>query len=298
MALFCIGLIAVAMPHVVPDKLAAPPVFETPAADTPEGEIARFDLGQTPEYPTKLDADTIAQLRAMPIGTQNGSDNAMVDSDGDDPGGHLTDQKGPILDGFNGPSALGPGPGGRDNIGVRPGTDKDFSENGPGRDFGPRLDRHPKGTPPSERTVAQALKWLARHQTPQGKWSLDFRHQCKGGTCSGGGAIQSDVAATALAILPFLGAGQTHKSKGIYRQTIAKGLTWIESQARDGCATGSWDPEKPTADAWGALGGRLVTTSLNALTLEVPYRYAALFRTDPLSRKQGNQGIPKPADAE
>ena len=104
-ALFCIGLIAVAMPHVVPDKLAAPPVFETPAADTPEGELARFDLGQTPEYPTKLDADTIAQLRAMPIGTQNGSDNAMVDSDGDDPGGHLTDQKGPILDGFNGPGA-------------------------------------------------------------------------------------------------------------------------------------------------------------------------------------------------
>ena len=41
-----------------------------------------------------------------------------------------------------------------------------------------------------------------------------------------------------------------------------------------------------------------MTTSLNALTLEVPYRYAALFRTDPLSRKQGNQGIPKPADAE
>ena len=62
-ALFCIGLIAVAMPHVVPDKLAAPPVFETPAADTPEGELARFDLGQTPEYPTKLDADTIAQLQ-------------------------------------------------------------------------------------------------------------------------------------------------------------------------------------------------------------------------------------------
>ena len=33
-----------------------------------------------------------------------------------------------------------------------------------------------------------------------------------------------------MALLPFLGAGQTHKSKGIYRQTIAKGLTWLMQQ--------------------------------------------------------------------
>src|SRR5208283_1009185 len=55
--------------------------------------------------------------------------------------------------------------------------------------------------------------------------------------------------------------------------------TLIETQAREGCATGSWDPERPTADRWGAPGGRLMTTSFNALTLEVPYRYSALFRT-------------------
>ena len=74
--------------------------------------------------------------------------------------------------------------------------------------------------------------------------------------------------------------------------------TLIESQTREGCATGSWDPERPTADAWGVLGGRLMTTSFNALTLEVPYRYSALFRTDPISRKQGNTGFPKPAEAD
>ena len=44
------------------------------------------------------------------------------------------------------------------------------------------------------------------------------------------GAVQSDVAATAMALLPFLGAGQTHKSKGIYGSRIAKGLAWLLQQ--------------------------------------------------------------------
>ena len=69
--------------------------------------------------------------------------------------------------------------------------------------------------------------------------------------------------------------------------------TLIQSQAREGCTTGSWDPEKPNSDSWGIMGGRLMTTSFNALTLEVPYRYSALFRTDPISRQKGNMGFPE-----
>lgn len=58
----------------------------------------------------------------------------------------------------------------------------------------------------------------------------------------------------------------------------------IDSQERrEGeCTQGSWDPAKPTADAWGQNGGRLMTTCLNTLTLEVYYRYLPLFRTDEL----------------
>ena len=52
----------------------------------------------------------------------------------------------------------------------------------------------------------------------------------------------------------------------------------IESQDKEGCATGSWDPEKPTADMWGPQGGRLMITSFNALTLEVYYRYSPLVQ--------------------
>ena len=35
-----------------------------------------------------------------------------------------------------------------------------------------------------------------------------------------------------MALLPFLGAGQTHKSKGPYQQCIAKGLAWLIKQQR------------------------------------------------------------------
>ncbi|MGA2258775.1 MAG: prenyltransferase/squalene oxidase repeat-containing protein [Thermoguttaceae bacterium] len=53
----------------------------------------------------------------------------------------------------------------------------------------------------------------------------------------------------------------------------------VRTQVRniDECANGSWAPEK---DAWGKNGGRLMTTSLSTLTLEVYYRYLPLFKTD------------------
>jgi len=62
----------------------------------------------------------------------------------------------------------------------------------------------------------------------------------------------------------------------------------IDSQERNegACTQGSWDPSKPTADAWGQSGGRLMTTCLNTLTLEVHYRYLPLFRADELVPSQ------------
>jgi hypothetical protein len=52
------------------------------------------------------------------------------------------------------------------------------------------------------------------------------------------------------------------------------------TQCKEGCATGSWDPDKPTKDACGDPGGRLMVTSLSALTLEVYYRYLPLYKLD------------------
>jgi hypothetical protein len=84
--------------------------------------------------------------------------------------------------------------------------------------------------------VAAALNWLARHQNPDGSWSLNgFAQYCKGDPCTEGGAVKSDMAATAMGLLPFLAAGQTHQSRGPYQRTIAGGLKWmINHMKRDG----------------------------------------------------------------
>jgi len=52
----------------------------------------------------------------------------------------------------------------------------------------------------------------------------------------------------------------------------------INTQIKEGCALGSWDPDKPARDRWGTAGGRLMVTSLSVLTLEVYYRYLPLFQ--------------------
>ncbi len=45
-----------------------------------------------------------------------------------------------------------------------------------------------------------------------------------------------------------------------------------------GCDRGSWDPNKPLRDRWGGEIGRLYTTSMSIMTLEVYYRYLPLYK--------------------
>jgi hypothetical protein len=87
----------------------------------------------------------------------------------------------------------------------------------------------------TEAAVAAGLRWLALHQSGDGRWSLD-RFSSAGdcdGQCDGEG-IESDTAATALALLPFLGAGQSQK-QGLHHDAVDRGLKWLVSrQRRDG----------------------------------------------------------------
>lgn len=77
------------------------------------------------------------------------------------------------------------------------------------------------GTTLTEAAVARGLRWLAQQQQPDGRWRLD-------------GGVRSDSAATSLALLPFLGAGQTHLS-GRHKETVARGLRWlVGNQKPDG----------------------------------------------------------------
>jgi hypothetical protein len=52
--------------------------------------------------------------------------------------------------------------------------------------------------------------------------------------------------------------------------------TIINLQRHDGCTRGSWDPNS----RWGDRGGRIYSTALAALTLEVYYRYAGQHEQD------------------
>jgi len=86
-----------------------------------------------------------------------------------------------------------------------------------------------KGT---DSAVEGALRWLAEHQNANGCWS--FPHT-PGGKCNGfanPGSAQSFMGATGLALLPFLGAGYTHKEgpdgpNNKYRETVRRGINYL-----------------------------------------------------------------------
>jgi hypothetical protein len=107
----------------------------------------------------------------------------------------------------------------KDQIG-RPGASRTLAA----RDPRVRVEMVEKegGTTQTEAAVARALRFLAAQQNDDGGWSLSLR------------GSQSDEAATSLALLPFLGAGQSHLN-GIYTDKVAGGLRWlVDHQREDG----------------------------------------------------------------
>lgn len=92
------------------------------------------------------------------------------------------------------------------------------------------------GSQRTELAVAKGLKWIASHQNRDGSWSLEKFHQT--GNCNGqctATGVTSDTAGTALALLPFLGAGYTHKGDHEYREVVADGLARLVAiQRSDG----------------------------------------------------------------
>jgi hypothetical protein len=90
------------------------------------------------------------------------------------------------------------------------------------------------GTTLTEAAVARGLRWLAMHQEADGHWSLHDFHRSAGCSCGGNGSQRSDAAGTSLALLPYLGAGQTHLV-GRYRDEVSRGLRWLlKNQAENG----------------------------------------------------------------
>ena len=79
------------------------------------------------------------------------------------------------------------------------------------------------GSDATERAVRAGLMWLRRQQRSDGRWRLDagYPDACEAPN------LATDTGATALALLAFLGSGQTHRS-GDHIETVAKGLAWLK----------------------------------------------------------------------
>jgi hypothetical protein len=122
------------------------------------------------------------------------------------------------------------------------------------------------GSAASEAAVARGLEWLARHQAADGSWRFDLAECRCDGACRNPGTVRSTTAATGIALLPFLGAGQTHE-RGEHAQTVTRGLYYLMSRMQatprggdlsEGTMYGHGAATLALAEALGMTGDRML----------------------------------------
>jgi hypothetical protein len=202
-------------------------------------KVEHVEVGETPIDNAVLDSEHLMEAASGDKNAAKGEEKYYDDSPTfEEAGGGIPmAATGPMLGGMGGPDikAIGPGPlvRGGGGVGVGIGTGTTAGVGGSAAGFGGRGKGHRSmvggfgGTKGTERAVMAALSWLARHQSPDGNWSLNgYTKLCKDGSCTGAGSAESDPGATAMGLLPFLAAGQTPKSKD-YGQTVYKAIYWL-----------------------------------------------------------------------
>jgi len=246
---------------------------DTPIDEPPPPPPEKFDLGEAPLDPTTLDD---AAMVEAPFQEAQSADYIDDSAGYEARGGGMASGSADNF-GVGGFDIKGVGQGGffkgTGGVGIGKGDGVNGGSGGSGTGIGGRGYGHREalaasgGTRRSERAVAAALNWIARHQMPDGSWSLDdYTKKCADATCTGHGEKDADAAATALALLPFLAAGQTHQSRGTYSQNVQRGLYWLISH------------QKPDGDCTaGAKGQKMYSHGLCAIAL---CEAAAMVPTD------------------
>ncbi len=97
-----------------------------------------------------------------------------------------------------------------------------------------------QAAPDAKAAQLDALRWLARHQDPDGAWSVQaYVDRCAGTRCSPNpGWDEFKTGVTALALLAFVTRGTSHRSKEthdgiVLGDVVRKGLTWLLSKQGD-----------------------------------------------------------------
>ncbi len=151
-----------------------------------------------------------------------------------------------------------------------------------------RLIRESGGSEASEAAVAAALKWLKNHQMADGGWSLDHKQSrsCQGRCPDIGKKKLARNGATALALLPFLGSGQTHVD-GEYKAVVERGLKFLLRRMKTGGGRGSLVEKEGTYYSHGL--GAIVICESYAMTQDKTLRDPAqalineiVFAQDPV----------------
>jgi hypothetical protein len=216
-------------------------VTETTVEDAPAKEdLTNTDLGIDPEVPTNYDVPRIAEVSVpgpvMP--------NEVVGLSNAPEGPAQTIPPPPGLGGGTGGGIMSLTPGNANPIGGPGGMGGLLMQGG---GFGARLAsgatrqrmvEEGGGNARSEQAVALGLEWLAKHQAPDGRWSMEgftsnardkYGPGSKGFTCNCTGQGQkNDVAGTAFGVLPFLAAGITHKPVAADKKAVVDYTKGVE----------------------------------------------------------------------
>ncbi|GDY03351.1 hypothetical protein LBMAG49_26800 [Planctomycetota bacterium] len=85
----------------------------------------------------------------------------------------------------------------------------------------------------TNKAIVAGLEWLRKHQDEDGHWdTANFMKHDEGAPCDGPGNSGHDVGITGLALLAFLGNGNTLKL-GPYRKVVRQGVKWLQEQQRE-----------------------------------------------------------------
>ncbi|TWU48534.1 hypothetical protein Poly51_44340 [Rubripirellula tenax] len=102
-------------------------------------------------------------------------------------------------------------------------------------DMKKKLLRDYGGNESSEAAVTESLKWFSRHQMPNGAWTFSHNLACNGACGNPGDEARGRAlsASTAMALLPFMGAGQTHV-QGDFKNVVLRGLRFLVQSGKPG----------------------------------------------------------------
>ncbi|WP_236622208.1 prenyltransferase/squalene oxidase repeat-containing protein [Novipirellula maiorica] len=136
------------------------------------------------------------------------------------------------------------------------------------------------GTKETQHAVEMGLEWLSRNQSSDGGWS-------KRGPYADGGVVENRTAATAMALLAFLGDGNTH-TKGKYAENVDKGVKYlVKQQSRSGFMA---KDARGHEQAYAQAQATIVLCELYGMTKDSWLRDKAQVAIEYAQDAQGTQG--------